>query len=397
MCLVHFKPVMKRALFFFVLISCTISAIGQGNTIYGIWVENSTGLMFLASTDPATGIITPVDTLNGVDAIVFQTGAVSTTSYHFTLRYLQSSGFRLLTVSISTGEVLYDAPSNHNIMGLKYGCNDLLYALWLDNDVYHLVSVDAQTGNQTDLGVIADLSGIYAGTFSFDIDKDWYMVRGIDVNGNNRLYSIDVVTGTVVNSPISNDNVRGNEYDCTTHLTYGLNNNPTNDLETFVSLDPVTGNSTLIDTLWPVAAVFSESYSLNHNTGEYTFAGLMQSQTHLFTVDVSSGVILYNINIGDVITETDQFNCCGKGTEVNEVLNYLIKIHPNPATDFLTVEWSGDSKAVLKISNLQGQIVVIHEIDPGTAEINIQSLKSGIYFVQITDQENRAVYKMIKK
>jgi hypothetical protein len=357
-------------------------------------------LILLSSpqTDPITGIITPVDTLNDVNAIVMMSGAVSTSSYHYTFRYLSNSYYRLMTVSIATGEIIYDVASDYNIVGLKYGCNDLLYALWHDpQELYHLVVVDPQTGNQNDLGVVTDLSGIFFGTFSFDSDDDWFMVRGIDINNDNRLYSIDVNTGAIINSPISNDNVRGNEYDCNTHTTYGLKNDPITDWEYFVSLDPLTGNSALIDTMFPVSAVTTETYSLNHDAGQYTFGGLMASASHLYTVDVNTGTIIYNVAIADYVTETDQFICCGKPNGTENVDGNSINIFPDPVKDFVTISRSNSATAVLKIYNLNGKVVLTESLHEMKSIVDFTALSPGIYFVQLTGKGSTSVLKIVKE
>lgn len=388
---------MKRLLLIVAFSAAIISLKAQATIIYGLWVENGTGITFLASTDPATGIITPIDTLNDVQAIVIQSGTINPNSFQYSLRYLENSSYGILTVGINNAAVAYDVPSEYNVVGLKYGCDNQLYALWYDStELYHLVSIDPQTGGQTDLGVVPGLSGIYLGTFSFDTHNGYFMVRGIDTNNDSRLYTIDASTGAVLYSPISNDNVRGNEYDCVTHLTYGLKNDPVNDLEYFSSIDPVTGDATVIDTLFPVAAIVSETFSLNPYIGQYTFSGIQGSSYHLYTVDVGSGAILYNVVTSDVITESDQVACCGKPTIVEQSVNREIQVYPNPVKDDLVIEVPDEMliESFLEVTDITGKKIFKKRIQ-NQKEIIRLSTSPGIYLLKIVNPQTIYTDKII--
>jgi hypothetical protein len=376
----------------------SLHSYAQSNFIYGLWVEDATDLTFLASTDPMTGVILPIDTLNKVDGIVTQTGTINSQMLVYTFRYLSSGGYGLMTLALSNGAVVYDVPSVYNVVGLKYACNGVIYGLWKDTvEAYHFVSIDAATGDQADMGIIPGLSGIFFGTFSFDINNQWYMFRGIDSSNVNRLYSIDTQDGSVVNAPVSNDNVRGNEYDCVTQITYGAWNDPTNDFEYFVSVDPLTGAFDLIDSLYTVSALISETYSLNHNTGRYTFAGLQGPFYHLFTVDVISGNVVTDVAIDDVITETDQVSCCGKGTLAGVLVIENVSVYPNPADDYLVLEGNFITETLIKCYNLRGEEIFIQRAAPAKTMIDLTGLEPGFYLIQISNEETAAILKFVKR
>lgn len=83
---------------------------------------------------------------------------------------------------------------------------------------------------------------------------------------------------------------------------------------------------------------------------------------------------------------------------INESLEKnSISIFPNPATDVLSISFSGESlNYQLEISNIFGEIVVNNIIYSGiTNKINLSAVYSGIYFVKVFDDENSYCKKLI--
>jgi hypothetical protein len=92
-------------------------------------------------------------------------------------------------------------------------------------------------------------------------------------------------------------------------------------------------------------------------------------------------------------------SCALLGTSAFE--NNTLQLYPNPATTELYVqleEVSTDYK--IAIYNTLGSLLYesTNKVSNSTNSINISHLNSGIYFVQITDSENRIYQKrLIKK
>jgi predicted outer membrane repeat protein len=74
-----------------------------------------------------------------------------------------------------------------------------------------------------------------------------------------------------------------------------------------------------------------------------------------------------------------------------------ILIYPNPSKDHINIRSVKELNSV-KIINLAGEIVLDQMVSNGSEQIDITSLESGIYFVNLlTDQNMVAVKKIIKK
>ncbi|MFN1217747.1 T9SS type A sorting domain-containing protein [Chryseobacterium kwangjuense] len=77
---------------------------------------------------------------------------------------------------------------------------------------------------------------------------------------------------------------------------------------------------------------------------------------------------------------------------VSDISKKEFRIYPNPASDFIQIETLENLKEV-NIYSMTGQKM----LTSSTARINIQSLKAGVYMVEIKTVKNTSVHKIIKK
>ena len=79
--------------------------------------------------------------------------------------------------------------------------------------------------------------------------------------------------------------------------------------------------------------------------------------------------------------------------------NSNIRIFPNPAANFITIENPSKENATLEISNSIGQVVYKTQISSSenTKELDVSAFPSGIYFVKIKSRSDVAVQKFVKQ
>jgi len=70
------------------------------------------------------------------------------------------------------------------------------------------------------------------------------------------------------------------------------------------------------------------------------------------------------------------------------------KVYPNPATDFFSLE-GVQGEHPLAVYDSQGR-VVLHRIVSGEESVNISSLLSGVYFIQIGEGFGRTTHRLLK-
>jgi Secretion system C-terminal sorting domain len=71
---------------------------------------------------------------------------------------------------------------------------------------------------------------------------------------------------------------------------------------------------------------------------------------------------------------------------------------PNPATDKITIETSGETKeGNLSIVNIQGQELITRQLSENKTVIDISTLPNGVYFMRVTNDKTVEVGKIIKQ
>src|SRR5690606_37548904 len=105
-----------------------------------------------------------------------------------------------------------------------------------------------------------------------------------------------------------------------------------------------------------------------------------------------------------VATATDaNGNTSEFGVNVNYTLsvshfeNQMVKFYPNPVADKLFIQSPSSRNFNLKLVNSLGQLVMSQESNSASAELNLSSLSSGLYFLNIADDnKNSQTIKIIK-
>ena len=79
---------------------------------------------------------------------------------------------------------------------------------------------------------------------------------------------------------------------------------------------------------------------------------------------------------------------------VNEISATAFNIYPNPTTGLLTVESGTEVITNLEVTNLLGEVVLQPKLAQNT--INISSLSTGMYLLNITTKNGRTSQRIVK-
>jgi hypothetical protein len=72
-----------------------------------------------------------------------------------------------------------------------------------------------------------------------------------------------------------------------------------------------------------------------------------------------------------------------------------INIYPNPTTDYINFSLKGLENTPVSIIDLNGKLIVNTKISTDNS-INVTSLNSGVYFVQLEVEKQTVSYKFVK-
>ena len=92
-------------------------------------------------------------------------------------------------------------------------------------------------------------------------------------------------------------------------------------------------------------------------------------------------------------------NGCPKGSSVNDFDQSVIKVYPNPvADDVIKIDVLNQESLVAGFYDFSGRKTKSIELRSGLNEICIDDLKTGIYFIRITENYNNILtYKFVKE
>ncbi len=88
------------------------------------------------------------------------------------------------------------------------------------------------------------------------------------------------------------------------------------------------------------------------------------------------------------------------GTNTPEITqNGLLKIYPNPVTDFVTVSVLGnvDKQSVINVVDVNGRVVMTSKMINNLQRVDVSSLPKGVYMLQVNTATGKLSSKFVKQ
>jgi hypothetical protein len=112
---------------------------------------------------------------------------------------------------------------------------------------------------------------------------------------------------------------------------------------------------------------------------------------------------LFDVPLNYTVTGTDNKGCSSTATitvlvsacvSVNEEQVATLKLMPNPASTEVTIE--SNSEASWRISDLAGRMLLEGNVQQGSQSVNVSTLSSGVYLVQLQTRDSQRTVRLIK-
>ena len=88
-------------------------------------------------------------------------------------------------------------------------------------------------------------------------------------------------------------------------------------------------------------------------------------------------------------------NCAGN-VALRETESPSFNFYPNPAGDYIWLEFEDNQRRVVEILDAQGRLILSTEIDSDKYYYDVSTLDGGIYLIRTTTGEERTVSRLIK-
>ena len=134
----------------------------------------------------------------------------------------------------------------------------------------------------------------------------------------------------------------------------------------------------------------------------YSDAVIQIEKSYVLQTEVMSTdrLTLYNLNQNDTKLASDHFPII-MDFSINLNLSVLdenlseIKIYPNPTNKILNIEIENSTFNKIELFDVYGKFIQKFEVNDTTKTINIEHLNSGVYFIQISNNEGNKVTKKL--
>lgn len=129
--------------------------------------------------------------------------------------------------------------------------------------------------------------------------------------------------------------------------------------------------------------------------GTYTGAGVSNGMFNAATATVGDHTITYTYTNANGCTAVCTFVITVKlDTSVPvKPEQTAIKLYPNPARDFVTIE-ANDEIQEVRMVDMLGQVVFTDVVQYRSYELNVSAFKSGIYFVQVLTEKGFTTHRV---
>jgi hypothetical protein len=247
------------------------------------------------------------------------------------------------------------------------------YVLHYDNveEMEYFCSLDPVTGEVVKLNYIPDVQFIQHGFSGINSVQGLYYFYGIDANFNGVFYSMDLLSGSIVNAiDFPTTEIDGNiiemHYHPFNNLIYALHWDNLNEMEYFISFSPISGEIIKIDSFPDVHYIQSDFSALNYLNNEYYFMGIdYNNDARLYTIDINTGEIKHN-----PITPSENINGGLNELEVDIYRGFLYSLH---------YDQSENMEYFTKINKLTGEVEKIAPIP------DVQSIQAGFSAINSND------------
>jgi hypothetical protein len=143
----------------------------------------------------------------------------------------------------------------------------------------------------------------------------------------------------------------------------------------------------------------SASVAVNGGTGPYSYTWSPNGGNAALANNLSDGC--YTVTISDasncVSTAT---TCVGVNTTTGirkNVQNGTFKFYPNPTDGKLFIEFSSASERKIEVYDVTGRIIIEQGIYGPMAQLNMETLSNGVYYVQIKGSDGNRQFKIVKQ
>ena len=285
--------------------------------------------------------------------------------------------------------------------------NSKMYNLIMETEEYiSIYEYDIVSNEDILIGTIYEpgVIGLIADAIGFDSNNGIIYYVGYTIDSELALYAIPVreesfsFTKTILNTPnlingitsLNFDNV--NEKLFATNDTYdeiGLFTG-----KTIVEIDVNNGDVNTLVELTDFPYFVGGSSQFDQNTGTFLLVGINTSdvvEMIAFNTYTNTYVSGYVPGVSEIVCDNTLFARSTYAVAgIENELSFNFNMYPNPVSDVLNIEYTSNGPVQAQIFSSVGELVYDNNITSGRVNLDLSSLSSGLYTINLIEDNQSA-------
>jgi hypothetical protein len=396
-----------RKLLYALTIALTLTATAQSQIkLMGVSYNTSTNSVDLIQWVAFDEIsVTTIPTT--LDAYLYASSAFDPFNSSYYIAGVSGESTGLYSYDTDTEESNLNTGSLYTNIAEFDMSNSKMYNLIMETEEYiSIYEYDIVSNEDILIGTIYEpgVIGLIADAIGFDSNNGIIYYVGYTIDSELALYAIPVreesfsFTKTILNTPnlingitsLNFDNV--NEKLFATNDTYdeiGLFTG-----KTIVEIDVNSGDVNTLVELTDFPYFVGGSSQFDQNTGTFLLVGINtvgEIEMIAFNTYTNTYVSGYVPGVSEIVCDNTLFarsTYAVAGIENELSLNF--SLYPNPVSDILNIEYTSNGPVQAQIFNSVGEIVYDNKITSGRVNLDLSSLSSGLYTINLIGDNQSA-------
>ncbi len=285
--------------------------------------------------------------------------------------------------------------------------NSKMYNLIMESEGYiSIYEFDLISNEDSLIGTIYEpgVIGIVADAIGFDSNNGIIYYCGYTNDPALALYAIPVreesfsFTKTILNTPDANNSITSLNFDNVNEKLFATND--TYDEiglftgKTIVEIDVNNGDVNTLVELTDFPYFVGGSSQFDQNTGTFLLVGINTSdvvEMIAFNTYTNTYVSGYVPGVSEIVCDNTLFARSTYAVAgIENELSFNFNMYPNPVSDILNIEYTSNGPVQVQIFNSVGELVYDNKITSGRMNFDTSSLSSGLYTVNLIEDNQSA-------
>ena len=396
-----------RKLLYALTLALTLTATAQAQIkLIGVSYNNTTSAIDLVrwnAFDPLSVTTTPTT----LDAYLYASSGFDpfNSSYYIAGVSGQSTG--LYSYDTDTEESNLNTGSLYTNIAEFDMSNSKMYNLIMETEEYiSIYEYDIVSNEDILIGTIYEpgVIGLIADAIGFDSNNGIIYYVGYTIDSELALYAIPVreesfsFTKTILNTPNAINGITSLNFDNVNEKLFATND--TYDEiglftgKTIVEIDVNSGDVNTLVELTDFPYFVGGSSQFDQNTGTFLLVGINtvgEIEMIAFNTYTNTYVSGYVPGVSEIVCDNTLFARSTYAVAgIENELSFNFNIYPNPFSDVLNIEYTSKGPVQVQIFSSVGELVYDNQITSGRVNLDLSSLSSGLYTINLIGDNQSA-------